>query len=198
MSVQMHFSTFLKLLTQSTGDKIRDLSGYAQSGGFDFYRSSRDGVAEICAKSTSISTVIAKVKAIAPPNGIERNVEIVEHCSNWLSKQKGTGSKPKRSVWASPQKVFSVLIEPEILISSNAGLRVLAVYPRIEPRINRDQAGAGIIILKKAYKGDGTEKFGILDAYAEKAFWSPTNASQSILEHEVAMIENELSKVMAF
>ena len=103
----------------------------------------------------------------------------------------------KKGLWTSPKKIFSVHIEPEICLSQGGVDRVLAVYPRNEPRINRDQAGAGILLIQKSYPAEGQIKFGILDAFAEKAYWSPTNSSQSILEHEVTMIENELSKVLA-
>jgi len=196
MSVVMHFATFLKLLTQSTGEKIRDLSKYSQGGGFDFYRTSREGVTDICAHGKLPTVVVSKIKVLAADNAVERNVEIVEHCSTWLSKQSGAGSVPGRGVWRSPNKIFSVHIEPEISVTSGGTEKVLAVYPRREPRINRDQAGAGITLLQASYKKTGSVKFGILDAYGEKAFWSPTNASQSILDHDVAMIENELSKIL--
>ncbi len=197
MTVKMHFATFLKLLTQNTGDKVRDLSKYGQSGGFDFYRSSRDGVTDVCVKGKSLDIVLSKVKILSPEYGVERNLDVVTHCHSWFSKQSGQPKEPGHGVWRSPNKIFSVLIEPEISFVSGQIEKIVAVYPRKEPRINRDQAGAGIIVLQKAYKKVGNEKFGILDAYAEKAFWSPTNASQSILDHEVAMIENELQKITA-
>ncbi|MCR5857300.1 hypothetical protein [Mesorhizobium sp. J428] len=198
MPVIMHFSTFLKLLTQNTGDKIRDLSKCSQAGGFDYYRTSRDGVASLCGDSKSLEFVKMRIKAMAPENAIDRNVKIAEHCSNWLKKQTGTGKKAGKALWTSPKKIFSVHIEPEICLTQGGTNRILAVYPRDEPRINRDQAGAGILLIQKSYKaGSGPNKFGILDAFAERAYWSPTNSSQSILDHEITMIENELTKVLA-
>lgn len=198
MAVLMHFATFLKLLTQSTGDKVRDLSKYAQPGGFDFYRTSRDGVTDLCTGSKTLDEVKSSINALAPQNAVDRNIEIVENFLLWREKQAAMGKQPSRSIWTSPNEIFSIYIEPEISLISGNAEKVLAVYPRKDPRINRDQAGAGIILLQKHYKGSGSEKFGVLDAFGQKAFWSPTNASQAILDHDVAMIENELSKVLAF
>ena len=87
-------------------------------------------------------------------------------------------------------------IEPEIGLEGASKTKVLAVYPRREPRLNRDKAGAGILLLRKAYKGVGNEEFGILDAYGEKSYWSPTNVSSALLDAETATIESELKRIM--
>ena len=106
MPVVMHFSTFLKLLTQSTGDKIRDLSKYSQAGGFDYYRTSREGVASLCSDSKPLELVLMKIKAMAPENAVDRNIEIAEHCSNWLKKQSGLGKKTKKASGLHQRRFF--------------------------------------------------------------------------------------------
>lgn len=193
----MHFSTFLKFLTLDTGDKIRQLESYATPGGFDFYRPSRDGVLQFSAHGRSRKNVIADIAKTASTNSVDHNVEIFEHAADWLEKQK-TGQRiaPSRGVWPSPRKNFSVHIEPEIGLESNSKQKILAVYPRRDPRLNRDKAGAGIILLRRAYKGSGDEEFGIFDAYGAKAFWSPTNVSSALLEREIDIIDSELERIM--
>lgn len=99
-------------------------------------------------------------------------------------------------MWPSPLKIFSIHIEPEICIEKGDIRRVLAVYPRREHRLNRDKAGAGVMLLQKAYKGNRNEDFGILDAYGQKAFWSPTNVSSTLLDIEISTIENELKRIL--
>jgi hypothetical protein len=195
MPVIMHFSTFLKFLTLDTGDKIRQLASYATPGGFDYYRSSRDGVLQFSAHRNRTS-IIQDIAKSAPPNGVAHNVSIFEHVADWLEKQPGKRIAPARGVWPSPEKCFSVHIEPEIGFDLGEKRRVLAVYPRREPRLNRDKAGAGIVLLRRAYKGAGQEEFGILDAYAGKAFWSPTNVSEAVLDREISIIEAELKRIM--
>jgi hypothetical protein len=192
----MHFSTFLKFLTLDTGDKIRQLENYAKPGGFDFYRPSRDGILNYAAHSKSRASVVADIGKQAAQNSASHNVEIFENAVNWLDKQVGTKIAPSRGVWPSPEKVFSIHIEPEIGLEKGGETRVIAVYPRREPRLNRDKAGAGILLLQKAYKGTGKEDFGILDAHGQKAFWSPTNVSSSILDIEIATIERELKRIL--
>ena len=52
------------------------------------------------------------------------------------------------------------------------------------------------MLLQKAYKGNRNEDFGILDAYGQKAFWSPTNVSSTLLDIEISTIENELKRIL--
>lgn len=124
------------------------------------------------------------------------NIEIFEHVADWLVKQPGKRIAPSRGVWPSPEKCFSVHIEPEIGLEQGGKTKILAVYPRREPRLNRDKAGAGIILLRRAYKGVGGEEFGILDAFDGKAYWSPTNVSAALLDREIATIDAELKRIM--
>jgi hypothetical protein len=42
----------------------------------------------------------------------------------------------------------------------------------------------------------GNEEFGVLDAYGEKAYWSPTNVSAALLDREIATIDAELKRIM--
>jgi hypothetical protein len=196
MPVIMHFSTFLKFLTLDTGDKIRHLESYATPGGFDFYRSSRDGVLQHSAHGRSRENVIKDIANLAPHNAVAHDVEIFEHTANWLEKQKGKKVAPSRGVWPSPNKVFSVHIEPEIGLEAGNKKNIVAVYPRKEPRLNRDTAGAGILLLRRGYRGTGEEEFAILDAYGEKAFRSPTNVSNALLDREIQTIEGELQRIM--
>lgn len=194
--VIMHFSTFLKFLTLDTGDKIRQLENYAKPGGFDFYRPSRDAVMTYAAHGKSRSAVLQDLAKTAPPNTVGHNTEIFERVAEWLDKQPGTRVAPSRGVWPSPEKRFSVHIEPEISLEKNGKSRVLAVYPRRDIRLNRDKAGAGVLLLRKAYNGSGHEEFGILDAHGQKAYWSPTNVSSTLLDIEIATIDAELKRIL--
>lgn len=192
----MHFSTFLKFLTLDTGDKIRDLEAYAKPGGFDYYRSSRDAVMQHSAHGRSREQVIKDIAAAAPHNAVAHNVEIFEHTADWLEKQKGKRVVPSRGVWPSPNKVFSVHIEPEIALDVGDKTKVVAVYPRKDPRLSRDTAGAGIVLLRRSYRGTGREEFAILDAYGQRAYKSPTNISEALLDREIQTIEGELQRIM--
>lgn len=196
MPIVMHFATFLKLLTLNAGDKIRDLERYAKPGGFDFYRPSRDGVMQHCAHGRPKDRVLKDIEASSATNSVERNKEIFGKVSAWIADHPGDATIPNRGVWRSPQKIFSVHIEPEISYQSKNELHVVAVYPRKEVRINRDQAGAGLILLGRGYRGVGNEKFGILDAFGSKVHRTPTNISERLLENEIASIEAELVRIL--
>lgn len=196
MPVVMHFATFLKLLTLNTGDKIRDLERYAKPGGFDFYRPSRDGIVQHCAHGRTKDRVLRDIETSATTNSVERNKEVFERVSAWVADHPGQAIMPNRGVWRSPQKTFSVHIEPEISYQAKNTQHVVAVYPSKDVRINRDQAGAELILLGRGYRGFGNEKFGILDAFAGRVHRTPTNISERLLENEIATIEAELARIL--
>lgn len=195
MPVVMHFATFLKFLTLNPGDKIRDLEKYTKPGGFDFYRPSRDGVVQYSAHKRTREQVLKYISDVSSTNSEERNAEIFMRVAAWTDKHSGNTTVPNRGVWRSPNSVFSVHIEPEIAYEQKDTQRVVAVYPRKDVRLNRDQAGAGLILLQRGYRGSGNEKFGILDAYASKVHWTPTNVSARLLDNEIATMESELDRL---
>ncbi|MGV0910859.1 hypothetical protein [Martelella sp. FOR1707] len=196
MPVVMHFATFLKLLTLNMGDKIRDLERYAKPGGFDFYRPSRDGIVKHCSAGRTRENVLRDIENSATTKSVDRNKEVFERVAVWVAGHPGQASIPKRAVWRSPHKTFSVHIEPELSYQAKNAQHVVAIYPSKDVRINRDQAGAGLILLSRGYRGSGNEKFGILDAFAGKVHRTPTNISERLLENEIATIETELSRIL--
>ncbi|MBY6118486.1 MULTISPECIES: hypothetical protein [Mameliella] len=194
MPVVMHFATFLKYFTLSDGDKIRELQKYSKPGGFDFYRPSRDAITDYFVAGKPEAHCKAFIAASSGANNEEHNLSVFDAVRDWGGKQKVVAEPPSRGVWKSPKKTFSVRIEPEFLIKRNGTDTVVAVYPRSSVALNRDNAGAGIILLQQAYKGSGGEAFGILDAHASKAFWTPTNVSEIVLDNVVRFIDENLPK----
>lgn len=191
----MHFSTFIKLLTLDTAEKIRHLSPYKKQGGVDYYKGYRAAAQRLMSGNHTPSEARKLVERSVLPASIDANHNIFDAVVSWLSRQQGSYFAPARSLWTSPNRVFSVKIEPEIGIERGARKSVIAVYPRAEPPLNRDRAGAALLMLQQAQKGVGTTVFGILDAHRQKAFWSPTNLSSAVLDAEVATIESELVRL---
>lgn len=196
MPVLMHFATFLKFLTLNTGDKICDLARYAEPGGFDFYRPSRDALTQFSSGGRTREQAHSDLRITSSSNSVERNIEIFAQVADWIERQRGQFTTPGRGIWRSPNDLFSVLIEPEISFRRSSQIEVIAVYPRREPRLNRDQSGAGILLLSDAYKGTGNERFGILDAAAGRVLRAPTNVSQALLNVEINIIEGELRRIL--
>ncbi|MCE7029032.1 hypothetical protein [Jiella avicenniae] len=196
MPTQMHFATFLKFLTQDIGNNIKDLSRYGGGGGKDFYGPSRRGVSELLSAECDLNLLIKKVQQASLPNAVETNASVIAEVSSWLSAQKGERFEPEKAVWKSPNGYFSLSIEPEIGLTKGAETKIIAVYPRRNGRLNREKAGAGIILLQEAFPHLGGVRFGILDSSAGKAFWSGTNSSAGVLRHHVRMVEDELGALV--
>ncbi len=198
MPVVMHFATFLKLLTQDTGDKIRDLEKYGRPGGYDFWRPLRDGMDAFVGHGLGIEDVRRDISINASANSSTRNLEVFEQAATWVSRQNGRGFIPNRAVWRSPGGMFSVQIEPEIGLERRNGCQlVAAIYGRKEPRIRRDQAGAATLLLERTYRSNEDVEFGILDASAGVLHRARSNVSEALLDAETRFIDDQLSRVFA-
>lgn len=197
MPVVMHFATFLKLLTQDNGDKIRDLEKYGKPGGWDFWRPLRDGMDSFVGHGRSRADIESDVRVNSTQTSQQRNLEVFAQAADWFERQSGVGFLPNRGVWRSPGRVFSVQIEPEIgLEVRNGSQLVVAIYGRNEPRIRRDYAGAAIVLLERAYRRNQDVTFGILDAAGNTLHRARSNVSEQLLDAEIAFIERELTRIM--
>ena len=195
MPVNMHFATFLKFLSLSTGDKVRDLEKYAKGGGFDFYRPSRDGVTTLVAQGQPIPAARNNVDINSTDQSRDRNLEIFDGAAAWVSKQSGSGFLPDRKVYKSPAGSFTVRITPEIGLQTKSKKRIIAVYPRMEPPLSKDVGGAAILLLERTFQ-DSNVQFGILDAIRGKVCQAGTNVSARILDNEIAFIDAELHRIL--
>ena len=199
----MAFATFLKLLSQTAGERIRDLEKYATPGGYDFWRPLREGIDEKSVHGLSDDFVLKGIEQKSAQNQAPRNQAVFSSVSIWLEKQKGKGGIPPKGVWKSPNGVFTIRVEPEISLLQNSGNSlVIAIYGRKEPRISRDDAGAALLVLKQSLGDVAGRTYGILDAGSEsesaRLTKTGTNVSEQVLSTAVVMIEAQLLKVKGY
>lgn len=194
MPVTMHFSTFLKFLTLSDGDRVRELEAYSEPGGFDFYRPLREASTALVADGHSVERCTNSIRARCNDRNRGHNLEAFQRVVDFMARQRQIAERPVKSVWRSPRRVFSVHIEPEFLITRQGIRTAVAVYPRAQTSLNRDTAGAGIVLLRNAYRGE-VDGYGILDAMAGNAYWTPTNVSERVLQSVVGFIETQLTEM---
>lgn len=193
----MHFATFLKLLTQDSGDKIRDLEKYGHPGGWDFWRPLRDGFDSYVGHGRARDEVEGDIRVNSTANSLERNLGVFQQAADWLDRQSGERFLPNRAVWRSPTQIFSVQIEPEIGLRARNGTEtVISIYGRSEPRLRRDQAGAAVILKERAFRRSNQMTFAILDAGAPTLHRARSNVSEQLLDAEVAFIERELERIL--
>jgi hypothetical protein len=194
MPVTMHFSTFLKFLTLSDGDRLRELEAYSEPGGFDFYRPLREASTAHLADGHSVDRCRTSIQNRTNDRNRGHNLEAFEGVASFGSRQRPILERPVKSIWRSPRRIFNVHIEPEFLILRQGLRTAVAVYPRGQSALNRDTAGAGIVLLRNAYRGE-VDGFGILDVMAGNAYWTPTNVSERVLQSMVGFIELHLSEL---
>ncbi len=193
-SINMNLSTFLKLLTLNTGEKLRDVQKYKEAGGYDFYQALRAAHLKF-GPTPDVSLGIDFISARASANAKKVNEDLYRASHEWILKQKGEFFSPSRALFRSPRNVFSVTVNPEIGLRTKSVDTAYAIYPRQHVRINRDQAGAALLLMSEAYGDTSNMQFGVLDVTADKAFRTPTNMSKAILDAEVRFLEIEFLKL---
>lgn len=186
----LHFATFLKLLASPTGDRIRNISRYAQPGGFDYWRPLRSGITRMALNGTTNEDARLYVSDNASENNRENCLNQFDKVAGWLGRQSGTvGDVSRRGVWNSPNGVFSVHIEPELEIMGRTGSRIIAFYPTDKPSLNRDIAGSGILLLRRYYGEGSNSQFQIYDVNRNLCHRTPTNVSRNLLDADIQDIE---------
>ncbi len=192
----LHFSTFLKLLASSNAERIRNISRYAQPGGFDYWRTFRTGVCNIALDDSTIETARNYVSQNTPDGNRDNCLNKFDKVSAWLNRQQGTYSGNERGIWNSPNNVFSVHIEPEMQITGRAGSRVIAFYPNNAPALSRDTAGSGILLLRRHYGQGCNSQFQIYDVERNKCYKTPTNVSMNLLDTDIQAIEGHFQNLV--
>jgi len=192
----LHFATFLKLLALSTGDKMRAIAKYGDAdGGFDYWKPLRSGCIQYCAHGASRPRVHSHITSNAGSTNETRCIEKFEITANWMDRQAGQGFAPNRGVWRSPTGAFSVHIEPEIGFETSNRNKITAVYPTSSASLNRETAGAGILLLSQNYRDRSDEVFGIFEVDTNRCYRTPTNNSEGVLLADIATIDAAFARL---
>ena len=186
----LHFSTFLKLLASPTAERIRNISRYAQPGGFDYWRPLRAGITRMALHDTTIEDARTYVSDNSSGTNRDNCIDRFDKIADWLARQPGTYSDvSRRGVWNSPNGIFSVHIEPELELMGRTGSRIIAFYPTDQPSLNRDIAGSGIVLLRRYYGEGSNSQFQIYDVNRNLCHRTPTNVSRGLLDADILDIE---------
>ena len=187
----MHFSTFLKLLASDTARRIKEVDKYRdQSGGFDYWRPLRDGIARHCAGNNTRQDAISFIEGNCADSNRQNCLTKFDVVADWLGKPPRKAFQvPPRLLFRSPTGSFNVIVEPEIHFRTSSSNKVVSVYPTGSVSINADVAGAGIVLKRRCFGTMGDATFHVFDANKGRLFTAIPNVSERFLDASITDLD---------
>lgn len=194
--VNIAFSTFLKIAALPMDRAVTTLGRYSSSeGGFDHYGHVKRATIARARSSTLRSRAVQQINELSSDSHRKNNLEIDQLIDQWIAKHPASSLEPIKTIYRPPSKVFGVKLAPELSTKHQKEDAYVAIYCSKEPSLSSASAGAGILMLRQTFRAHDLLgiKFGVLDVRSNRTFWTPTNASQRLLESTVRLIESEFS-----
>lgn len=189
-------STFVKLVSQRTEEKLREIAKYERPGGFDRYQFAKEGLTDHIVLGKPLGDVIADLPG-SDQNFVDANADVVSAVADWKKKFGGKGIDSPRGIWRSPNDKFSIAIKPEFGVEKGGRRHFVSIYSHGSVRPTATSVGAGLLAASAALR-DSLEETDIvcfLDVRLPKLYKKAPNLSQKVLDSEVAFFEAEFEKV---
>lgn len=148
---QIALTTFLKLTTKGTPQKVAEYSKYlTPGGGYDYYWSLKDAAAELTTNGRSAIECAALIKkSITRPAELEHNLAGLNALAAWVGAQQGTFFKAPTAVCWSPKKHLGIKLEPEVAIKMIDRTRAITLWNAKTPELTQGVAAIGIYLMQK-------------------------------------------------
>jgi hypothetical protein len=189
-------TSFLKILTKGTPQKVQEYSKYLTPGGYDFYWRLKETAHALTVGGESFADC---AKSIAEINGdVERkhNLDGLKSLAEWINKHKPTEFfGAPGDFCASPAGLVKIRLEPEFGMVMNGQRRIVQLWNSKGSNLTRTAAGVGIYLLQKHLCiGDFADcKGGILDLRRRELF-----VSDALPANIEAMVTSEFAWLDGF
>lgn len=194
---RIQFTTFLKLLSQTTHQKTRSYRRYDEAGGYDYYQSFKRAAERLTVKGEPLKRALRVVEALVNESERDNNSAAVAALAEWLG-PRNTFFQPPKSVYQSPSKVLTVILKPEVCRSHKGRRQVIAVWNTRDVPLNPSVAGVGVHMLQeKLGHGEFADcTFHVLDMVRGRLYGpgSIPNDVHSMLAVEFAIADRLLSE----
>ncbi|MBI3437858.1 MAG: hypothetical protein HY054_04270 [Proteobacteria bacterium] len=183
-------NTLLKLMSQRSEDKVRDLRKYDEPGGYDATKSFRRAI-QLGLPEAGLAGVALRIEKIPVPSEKSRAkgfFPVLKH------KLESIGTKfiePPRALWRSPKRMFSVDFHPEAAIIEGNHRALVFVYCNQKTKPTPTSAGALIVLARRALKevSEEADEIVVLDIARGTAYRAVNNTSAEVLDKEIADLD---------
>jgi hypothetical protein len=184
-------NTLLKLMSQRSEDKVRDLRKYDEPGGYDATKLFRKAI-QLGLLEGGLSGVEARIDRIPVPAEKSRAKGFFPVLKRKLEAIGTTFVEPPRAVWRSPKRTFSVDFHPEAAIIEGNHRTLVFVYCNQKTRPTPTSAGALIVLAQRALSEALAEadEIVILDIARGTAHRTVNNTSPAVLDKEISDLDS--------
>lgn len=194
---RIQFTTFLKLLSQTTHQKARSYRRYDEPGGYDYYQSFKRVIEKFTVKGEPLERALRVVEALGNEGERGNNRAAVEALAKWLG-PRNTFFAPPKGIYQSPSKVLTVILKPEVCRSHKGQRQVIAVWNTKDASLTPSVAGVGAHIMREKL-GHGEFAgctFHVLDMVRSRLYGpaSIPNDVHAMLAVEFAIADRLLSE----
>jgi hypothetical protein len=189
-------TSFLKILTKGTPQKVREYSRYLSPGGYDFYWQLKEAAHAFTVGGESFADCAKPIEESTRDVERKHNLECLKSLRKWLDKNKLTEFfDPPVGSCSSPGGLVTVRLEPEFGTVLNGQHRIVQLWNCKGTNLSRNVAGVGIYLLEKHLCiGDFAHcKAGILDLRRRELF-----AADALPPNIEAMVTSEFAWLDGF
>jgi hypothetical protein len=189
-------TSFLKILTKGTPQKVREYSKYLTPGGYDFYWRLKEAAHALTVGGDSFTDCAKSIEEINGDVERKHNLDGLKSLSKWINKNKPTEFfVAPTDICSSPGGLVKIKLEPEFGMVMKGQRRLVQVWNSKGSNLTRTAAGVGIFLLQKHLcLGDFAEcKGGILDLRRRELF-----VSDALPSNIAAMVTSELAWLDGF
>lgn len=166
-------TSFLKILTKGTPQKVREYSRYLEPGGYDFYWSLKEAAHAHTVGAETLADCAKPMHELTRDVERKHNLSGLQSLSKWMKKFNVTKffEAPVTNC-TSPEEYLTVRLEPEFGIVMNDQRRLVQLWSNTGSSLTRDAVGVGIHLLQTHLcEGEFADcKGGILDLRKRNLF----------------------------
>jgi hypothetical protein len=170
---QIGLTTFLKLFSKTTPQKMKEYGKYLTPGGYDFYWTLKDSATALTVGGKQFSECEKLILSMKRQSERDNNIAGLKSLSKWLDKQQNaTFFEAPKAVCKSPKGHLLIKIEPEFGIKNVSERRLVTVWNAKSPDMSQTISGVGIYLMQQfLHEGEFADcKSAILDLRKNSLF----------------------------
>jgi hypothetical protein len=186
-------TSFLKILTKGTPQKVQEYKRYLAPGGYDFYWRLKEATHACTVGGEVLGDCLKSIEECSNPVERKHNIAGLKSLKKYLDKYQITEffDAPAGS-YSSPLGLVTIKLEPEVGAVVNNQHRAIQIWNSSGSNLSRTVAGVGIYLLGRLCQGDFAHcKPGILDVRKRELYLSdalPPNI-EPIVTSELAWLD---------
>jgi hypothetical protein len=159
-------TSFMKILTKGTPQKVQEYSKYLTPGGYDFYWQLKDAAHAFTVGGGSFADCAKPIEDSTRDVERKHNLDCLKALRKWLDREQPESFfDAPAAVHSSPAGLVTIKLEPEFGMVSKGQRRLVQLWNAKGSNLTRTVAGVGIYLLQtNLCVGEFAEcKAGILD-----------------------------------